>query len=269
MENYLDNAKWLKDEKNGIVSFADRLVMLLGNENVMGILVYGSAKSAHSYHPGISDIDLYFFVDLNIISDNLINSMKCRMNSEFYGKPPMILQDAMGKRIEFYAYSESLRFDVTIGGSLVPSRENLERYTWYDNFEALMGGIYIEPLMIRGKIPNYALFQEYYLPFYDDLLRNKRLELMRNRLNQELEAISRNLEENKEYAIERILKIRGQIMRYLYIRERKYMINPDKHWQEQLSQLSTIPEQVINKLSISQGISDEFLKSVVSLLETL
>lgn len=57
---------------------------------------------------------------------------------------------------------------MTLSPSLIPSYKSLEKDAWYDGFEALMGGVYLNSKTIYGRIPDYDLFMSEFYPFYHE-----------------------------------------------------------------------------------------------------
>ena len=151
--------------------------------NFDSVNVYGSAVNEDMFVHNISDIDIIVMSkDFDKFDKNSIIAQINAMGIDFKEKRPIIIKDNLCERIEFYIVYKNINIDVTLCPGLIPSRESLERDAWYDGFESLMGGVYMNSYSIYGQIPDYDIFKANYYPFYDDDLRDKRLDILSKRL---------------------------------------------------------------------------------------
>lgn len=216
--------------------------------------VYGSAYNEEMFVDKISDIDVIVmckdFIKLN--KNEIINQLYT-MNIDFKEKRPIIIKDSLCERIEFYIAYENINIDVTICPGLIPSRESLERDAWYDGFEALMGGVYINSKCIYGKIPDYDEFLNNYYPFYDEQLREKRLKILSNRLKSYNERIEGYIKNNSPELIDHIFKNKKYFLKFMYINNGKYFWSPEKHTYYQLTRFLNLGEEEKRILCFMDG----------------
>ena len=216
--------------------------------------VYGTSFSEWIFKRGFSDIDMIFMsndfdkLDLHKIAKEIDN-----LNLDFKEKRPMVVDDNLCKRIEFYIKYPAIPVDITLAPALIPSIEELETNVWHDNFEALMGGVYVNSRSVYGKIPDYDRFIKDFYPFYSDDLRKKRMDILANRLSRTNEYIQMLLEEKNLDASDIVHKIKKHFIQFLYIYYRKYYISPDKHTYSQLGYFLNLPEEEKQIICLAKG----------------
>ena len=238
------------------------------------INIYGSIVNKETFVEGLSDIDMIVMsrnfndLDLNKICSELQN-----LNLDFREKKPSIIEDNLCKRIEFYLEFEKISIDITLCAGLIPSREILIQNAWYDNFEALMGAIYINSKAIYGEIPDYKLFKNLYYPFYDDDLRKKRLNILCKKLKSYNRKIMYYYNNKNLDFIDNLIKARKFFIKILFIYYRKYYWTPEKHIFYQLDKYLELDESEKKMLSFSEGdmfkCADNYLKISQKYLEKI
>ena len=229
------------------------------------INIYGSALDEKIFKTGYSDIDMILmsdnFKDLDL--EKIVADIS-KLNADFKEKRPMIVDDYLCKRIEFYLKYKDIAIDITIAPALIPSYESLEKNVWYDTFEALMGGVYERSISLYGKIPDYDKFIKEFYPFYSDDLRIKRLDILANRILATNKSILEDVKNKNLDAVDHIYKIRKHFLMFLYIYYRKYFLSPEKHIYYQLENILNLSTEEKNILCHNKGnvfdSSREFLE---------
>lgn len=230
------------------------------------ITLYGSSYNNEIFINGMSDIDLIFmskdFDALNF--NNIINELKA-MNLDFREKEPRIIIDNLCKRIEFYINFDRISFDITLCGGLIPSRESLIKNAWYDSFETLMGGVYINSKTLYGKIPDYDLFMKEFYPFYSDEIRDNRLFIIAKKLKLYNEKIKYNYDKKSNEMFDNLIKARKYFIKLLFIYYRKYYLSPETHILFQLDNCLNLDDNVKNCICFINGNVFEFAKEYLEI----
>lgn len=216
--------------------------------------VYGSAFNEEMFVSGNSDIDVIVMCDKfnNLNLSKIIDEIKS-LGLNFKEKRPIIIKDSLCERIEFYIVFERIALDITICPGLIPTLESLENDAWYDGFEALMGGVYLNSKCIYGKIPDYDKFLEEYYPFYSDELREKRLNILANRITSYNERIEKYVANKSFELVDHLFKVKKFFIKFLYIYYRKYYWTPEKHSYYQLTNFLDLPEEEKRALCFLDG----------------
>lgn len=249
--------------KSELVDVVEK-IQRINNFNFNSINIYGSAANEDMFIEGTSDIDIIImskdFKRLN--KEEIINQLS-RMNIDFKEKRPTIIKDSLCERIEFYIAYDNINIDITISPGLIPTEESLEKDAWYDSFESLMGGVYMYSKSIYGKIPDYDLFLNNYYPFYKDDLREKRLNILANRLTTYNERIKKYLNNSSPELIDHIFKVKKYFIKFLYIYNKRYLWTPEKHTYYQLTRFLNLPEEEKRILCFMDGSFEDAAKKYI------
>lgn len=230
-----------------------RMLKTLRNLAISSINIYGSATCEKIFSKGYSDIDMIIMSDkFDKLNLKLIVDEISKINADFKEKKPMIVDDFLCKRIEFYLKYKKIAIDVTISPGLIPTYQSLEKNAWYDNFEAIAGGVYENSKNIYGKIPDYDKFKNEFFPFYNDDLREKRLDILANRILSTNELIKKYIEEKDLNITDCIYKIRKHFIQFMFIYYRKYFLSPEKHIYYQLTNILDLSKEEKNIICFSE-----------------
>lgn len=242
------------DEYKKEIDDAKKIINSIKTLKYDSISIYGSAYNDKTFVDGFSDIDMIImcanFNELNL--DNIVKEIRSK-NINFREKEPTIIRDNLCERIEFYIQFERVSLDITICGGLIPSKKELLKSAWYDSFEALIGGVYIYSKTIYGKIPDYDLFKKEYYPFYNDEIRNARLQIICKKLKSYNKKIEYNYNEKNYEAIDNVIKARKFFIKLLFIYYKKYYWTPEKHVYYQLDNYLNLDKEFKEKLSFAKG----------------
>ena len=239
-----------KKELDNFISLIDKAKIIKYDS----ILLYGSYVNKDLFEPGLSDIDIIImsnnFLELNLeqICNRLIN-----LGIDFKEKKPTIIEDNLCKRIEFYYNNPVIPIDVTMCGRLIPLKDIMIKDAWYDSIESLIGAVYLYSKTIYGQIPDYSIFLREFYPFYDNDLRDKRLDILRKRLLESNRRLELLLSKGDKNILDFIIKYRKYFLKYLYIYYKKYYISPDKHTYYQLDKYLQLSDFEKNALCLLNG----------------
>lgn len=249
--------------KNELDDIVDKIGNI-GGFNFDSVNVYGSAVNEDMFVQNISDVDIIVMSkDFSKFDKNDIINQINAMNVDFKEKRPIIIKDNLCERIEFYVVYKNINIDVTLCPGLIPSRQSLEKDAWYDGFESLMGGVYMNSYGIYGKIPDYDIFKDNYYPFYDDDLRSKRLDILSKRLITYNERIDRYLKNDSPEMIDHVFKIKKYFLKFLYIYNRTYFWTPEKHTYYQLTKFLNLDEEEKRILCFMDGTFKEAARKYI------
>lgn len=254
------------DKYNNEINDTIKKVRSINNLKIDSINIYGSSANEEMFVEGISDIDMIImsseFEKLDV--SGAIKDLN-EMQINFKEKRPVFISDNLCDRIEFYVGHDNINLDITICNGLVPKRETLELDAWYDNFEALMGGVYLHSKQIYGKIPDYDLFLEKYYPFYDDELRKKRLDIIANRISSYNDRIDKYLKKDSPELIDHLFKVKKFFVKFLYIYNKAYYLTPEKHTYYQLTRFLNLDEEEKRTICFMDGTIKESAEKYLEL----
>lgn len=232
--------------------------------NVSGIYIYGSAVDEDCFDKKKSDIDIIVFCsNFDVIDKDVLIGQIYENVHDFKEKRPVFLKDELCSRIEFYINDFSVPIDITVTSKLIPLKESLENDAWYDGFETLMGGVYLNSINIYGEVEDYSEFKEKYYPFYSDDIRNKRLDILSNRIAITSERLEIYVQQRNLCIADHLWKLRKYFIKFLFIYYRKYYNSPEKNIYVQLTKILNLPESEVRILCFLDGdiyeMTDRFI----------
>lgn len=236
--------------KKEINILKEYLINLLKGYGLSGIFLYGSAVNNKLFDYNHSDIDVIAFLK-EFKYEKVCDIIKKIQFSklDFGEKRPRFICDSLCSRIEFYYCTDTIDFDITISSGLIPDEETLVENACYDSFEALIGGVYLNSHCLYGKFPDEDLYKEKYFPFYNDDLRNVRLNIISERIMRYNDRIKQMWEIKNVSALDHIYKLRKLLLKYIFINEKTYYYTPEKNINYQLSTLTSLSEKDIKTIS--------------------
>ena len=248
--------KKIKKYKKELDYIKDLFVNQIKTVNVCGIYIYGSSANEDLFDESFSDIDIIVFCsNYEDVNKSIVIKELESFGFNFLEKKPTRTIDSLCDRIELYIGDFAINFDITITSKLIPDYNTLVSEAWYDSFEALMGGVYLKHINLYKNPSDYNLFNEKFLPFYNDELRFKRLDIISNRLNSYLKRINYYKVKNVNAYIDHTLKMRKYFIKFLFIYYRKYYYTPEKNIYYQLKNILNIDDSIVNFLSLSDDKS--------------
>jgi len=175
-------------------------------------------------------------------------------------------------KIEGGVSFDDIRVDlIYTDGRLDPQQEDSYDVT-RDEFETTVGNllVYSVPIYVKGK--TYEQLKERYLPFYDEGMREVRLQATTAEFRYKTWK-ARWLAERGEHtaALYSLLEAQRIFMQHLFIKERKYPIDYVKWLGEQCEEILQMPDLYHELMSVLEGINLtlEGIGERVALLEAL
>ena len=107
--------------------------------------------------------------------------------------------------------------------------------------------------IILGQIPDYELFKKEYFPFYDDLLRYQRLDILSNRLSKINCQLHEYINTDNPEAFDYINKYRKYFIKFIYIYYKMYNWTPEKHIYFQLDNYLNLSYEEKNIICFREG----------------
>lgn len=224
-------------------------------------IIIGSYLTKDKYIDTLSDIDICAFSNnfnnytLEDIAEIIINSGEF----DFKDKKPKYKDNPIEKSVEFYIVLGDYTYDITILPNDIPVSDKLACSSYYDSFEGIIGTLYLHSSILFGTIPNNDLIRDKFLPFYDENLRNKRLNVLVNRLISYKEKLNLCLQQKSDDIIDYLCKFRIAYIKFIFILNKCYYIHPEKHLVFQMKKFLNLQKNKIDILMLV-GNQDYLLK---------
>lgn len=230
---------------------------------------YGSCTNSDLFVEGISDIDVIVFCE-NFEEVNRLELYEklTGLNIDFGEKRPTFIDDILCSRIEFYIKTKKISFDITImGRTLIPPQESLIKDAWYDSFEALMGGVYVNSIPHYGKIHDIDIFNRDYFPFYDNKVRKQRLGILAKRIRSYNARIKNYLDTKSPDIVDHLFKVKKFFFKFMFILKKKYPLTPEKHTYYQIKNILGLDDIESRHMAFLNGDVFEIAKNYLELSE--
>jgi len=129
-----------------------------------------------------------------------------------------------------------------------------------DNLETAVGNLLVYSILLYQKGKQFQQLKQKYLPFYDDTLREIRLEGTAKEFEYKIWK-TRWLAERGEYfaALDALIEAQQIFLQHLFIKERKYPIDYVKWLKEQFCQILDMPElyqevaQIVDRIELTMN----------------
>ena len=213
---------------------------------------------------GVSDIDICIYSDLmrtlpaEAVAEKIRNS-----NRDFLGKTPYVVDDNIGRRIEFYIRSTNVVLDITLFAPEIPNISKIETNACRDGIDMLIGAIYIHGVSLFGVVPQKEFACKNLIPFYSDSIRLKRLEQLYARLVTYSKRLRVLCQSKSRDILDHVYSFRNYFVKWLFIYKRQYPLSIYKHLEYQFRRILALNEEEINALMF---IGDGDLFSITNTL---
>lgn len=240
---------FLDNYKNALNDIKRYLQTDLAPLDIQAAQIYGSATYPKGFIPGVSDIDICVYTNkMNTWSEDKITDLIKNSGKDFKDKNPVIIDDYIAHRIEFYVNHPTIPFDITILSPEIPRIENIDKTASYDSIDMIIGALYQHGIPLFGTIPEKERVEKEFLPFYNDKLRRQRLDILGKRLEGYTKRV-KFLTQNKDPDIlDHLYKTRNHFIKWLFMYKRKYPVCLHKHLKYQFDnilQLNTEEQQIL------------------------
>lgn len=229
---------FLENYKNALNDIKRYLQIDLAPLEIQAAQIYGSSTYKKGFIPGVSDIDICVYTNkMNTWKDEEVSNLIKNSCKDFKDKNPVIIDDYIAHRIEFYINHPDIPFDITVLPPEIPRIENIDKTASYDSIDMIIGALYQHGVPLFGKIPEKERVETEFLPFYHDKLRRQRLDILGKRLDGYTRRIEL-LNENKDPDIlDHLYKTRNHFIKWLFMYKRKYPVCLHKHLKYQFDDI--------------------------------
>ena len=234
--------------KKDILKLKEYLQIELHQITFVGAVAFGSIIRNEKTSSKYSDIDIVAYSPLfsRETAEKWIRYIYEHTES-FYDKPPIFIEDHVTARIEYSILFEQTIFDISIFPTELSGYLHRYTNTIHDRLEVVIGSMYLNAYLLFGVIPFESLLQEQFIPFYSDDLRDARLDQLKKRLCSCLNKLELAILNNEEDLLFQIYKTRSYLIRWMFIRDRKYPFDCNRYLERQLSDLG-VSNETINHL---------------------
>lgn len=221
----------------------------LAQLQIESAIVFGSATNNDFFNVSKSDVDIVAysnFFSLKSIEETIeiINNK----GGNFVDKEPIFLCDFISPRIEFLYKINDLTFDINIFPPYFYGFENIEFTAAHDSVDLVIGAMYENAVSLFGKTPIEKIIQNKAQPFYNDDIRLKRIEQLKNRIVKLNFSINEKIKANDMDVLKELFKSREYFLKYLFIKYRKYPIDLKNYIYYQLKNFLDMDDNSINIL---------------------
>ena len=220
-----------------IETLKDILQNKLGTLGIESAIFFGSSTFGDEYFTkGVSDLDVCAFTN-QYNGVQTLSEITNSLNNEFLDKPPVILNDYIADRIEFYVELPEISADITIMSPGLPRLDQVHKSASHDSLELLFANFYQHGVPIIGEIPDYENTSRNFLPFYDNDLRRTRLNTLEKRIHKHNQKTSLSMGRHNGDTLDNVYKSREYFLKWLFIYNRTYPLCLRKHLDNQLKDL--------------------------------
>ena len=255
-------------EREGTVDFSryddtveqltDILQNRLGGVGIKSAIFFGSSTfGGNCFTEGVSDLDVCAFTD-KIRPENygeILNEVNENIPHAFLDKPPVVLNDHIAERVEFYLEFPQVNADITIMAPGLPRLNQVHETAAHDSLELLFANFYEHSVPFIGEVPLKDEIERDFLPFYSDELRRQRLDTLASRVEKNNERARDAIAGGRDDTLDSIYKSREYFLKWLFIYNRKYPLSLRKHLKYQFDELLHLPQEEIATLQFTDGES--------------
>lgn len=238
------------DEYTSELEFAQKFFLEdLAKLRLTAGIIFGSSTYEEGFVHGVSDIDICIYSDvMNTLSAEAVAGIVEDINVDFIDKSPYIIDDNLGKRVEFYLRTSRVVFDITVFAPEIPNISKLETNACRDGIDMLIGALYVHGKTLFGIIPQQEYANRYLIPFYNDFIRHKRLLQLYNRLTAYSKRLQLLIQFKSQNVFDYAYTYRSYFIKWLFIFKRQYPLSLYKHLDFQLRKILRLSEAEVDIL---------------------
>lgn len=221
----------------------------LGGLEIKTLVLFGSAAYSGCFNIGTSDLDIVALTN-RAVADNLdgiVEVVRYRLRSivKEWVKYPHVVRDGAGNRVEFSIIHQGTVLDCKITRPVLPACEELKHSAVYDSTDIVIGAIVRDGIVIAGDKSDLDKMSLKYLPYYDDTVRNKRLQTIKDYLAPKEAYIKNMLKDDQSKAIEYFFAYREMFLKWIFCYYRFFPVSLNKHLGYQLDRLMNSTEDYV------------------------
>jgi hypothetical protein len=246
----------LENYSNALNDVTEYLLVDLKELDIQAAQIYGSSTYKKGFVPGVSDIDICVYTDkFSKESENEVVKIIKNSSKNFKDKNPVIIDDYIAHRVEFYIDHPDIPFDITILQPSIPRVENINKTASYDSLDMIIGALYQHGVPLFGEIPEKERVDKEFLPFYNDNLRETRLDILGKRLNTYTKRVEILSNEKSPDLLDHLYKTRNHFIKWLFMYKKKYPVCLHKHLDYQFNEILNLDKEEQNILFFNKNQS--------------
>lgn len=247
-------------------------ILVQNDENIIGIVLIGSATQSKDFKVGQSDLDLCIYSDEIFEHKDSLPIIEKRIGPfEDILMNPRYLFDYAGERIESFASYNNVMIDLTWLPTTLPYIGKSFYDVPQDFLEIHIANIFQYGKLIFGDIPNQEHINQKFFPYYDENLRQARSKILEEMISSKIDNLQRRILNKDLEIFHNIESLRRLFFQWLFLREKQYPISYDKHLLNQLNKLNLSKKEQEDILCLTGSnifnIADNFLNTINLLLK--
>lgn len=230
-------------------------------------VLYGSATYPGCFIENMSDLDILIFSKDAMLPNftAIVEEISRAGQGEIAQKPPIILRDHIGDRIEFDLFYEGISIDCTIMSTLMLKRENILSNIVRDSTELLIGSILIWGKPVAGQIGECVTSDINLFPYYDESIRYERLTAIGQYLDPKIDRIKFMLNQKDVAVIDYFFRYRPVFLKWIFCYYKQYPVNFYKHLPMQLKWITQLSSVEISTIMLNSGMAvDENIRNFIN-----
>lgn len=218
----------------------------LGGLEIKTLVLFGSATYPGCFNLETSDLDIVALTNRAVAEnlDGIVEVVRYRLRGiiEEWVSYPHVVRDGVSNRVEFSVVYQGVVLDCKIARPVLPTCRELKYSAVYDSTDVLIGAIVRDGIVLAGDGLDLDKMSLKYLPYYDEEVRNKRLQAIKNYLAPKEAHIKDMLKNGSSKAIEYFFAYRELFLKWVFCYYRFFPVNLNKHLGYQLDQLMNCAE---------------------------
>lgn len=250
----------LSYRKNQLEKLQNYLINDLNLLDITCIKIFGSATNILLFDKDYSDIDIIAYtnkIKRNKI-DNLISYINC-VGGNFKDKSPIYLEDFITPRIEYFYNIDGIDFDINIFPNQIWGYNEIKTKVLHDALDIFFGGMNKYAISLYGKFEPLEKIKNEIYPFYSDEIRNSRLDILENRIVEVLGKIKNKLDKGENDVFEYVFKTRNYFIKWLFIYNKVYPLDLNKHLEYQLNTFLDMDNAEIDNILLKGDVKPKEL----------
>lgn len=212
---------------------------------ISSLILFGSATYPGCFDPENSDLDIMAIVTGmgSAEFDGIAKELERKELLRFSQKPPTVVRDFIGDRIEFSFKYERVVLDCTIMSSLLPSYETLTSNAVRDSTDIIIGAVVQHGILIAGDELDLSNIGYEINPYYAETLRKQRLLCIEQYLAPKVNRLKKMAEMGSSEVIDYYFRYRTTFLKWFFCYYRQYPVSLYKHLSYQLSLIPQLPKE--------------------------
>jgi hypothetical protein len=258
MENRLEGVVDFNKYSDTVEQLIEILQHRLGGLGIQSAIFFGSSTfGANCFTEGTSDLDICAFTDAVHPGayGEILDEIKKNIPHTFLDKPPVILNDHIAERVEFYLEFPQINADITIMAPGLPRLDQVYETAAHDSLELLFANFYQHSIPFIGELPFEDEIKRDFIPFYSDELRSRRLNILSARIEKNNDRVLDAVSGGRDDILDSVYKSREYFLKWLFIYNRKYPLSLRKHLKYQFDDILHLGNDEVATLQFTRDES--------------